>query len=85
MQEGTPVKWRSLFDERQLKEIDLAVIYARDFHHGTTGHNALMIIAKMAALLDLGESTLEDTPENYDYAVGHSAGPILPTTDLSQA
>lgn len=44
--------WESNFTEREMKEIKLAEVYARDFAHGTTGHNALMIIAKMAALLN---------------------------------
>jgi len=44
--------WKSGFDERQLKEIEFCVLYASDFSHGTDGHNAKMIIAKMAELLD---------------------------------
>lgn len=44
--------WRIHFDERQRKEIAFAQLYARDFHHGTSGHNDMMIIAKMAELLD---------------------------------
>jgi len=47
--------WQKNFDDRQRREIELARLYARDFHHGTIGHNALMIIAKMADLLDLHE------------------------------
>jgi hypothetical protein len=47
--------WQKSFDDRQRREIELARLYAKDFHHGTTGHNALMIIAKMADLLDLHE------------------------------
>jgi hypothetical protein len=44
--------WREQFDARQQKEIAFAEVYARDFAHGTEGHNARLIIAKMAALLD---------------------------------
>lgn len=47
-----PTGWRSELDERQLKELKLAIIYAEDFHHGTTGHNQLMLIAKLAEILD---------------------------------
>jgi len=43
--------WQLQFDERQRKEIELAVLYERDFGHGTNGHNDLVIIAKMAKLL----------------------------------
>lgn len=49
--------WRELLDERQLKEIELAVIYARDFHHGTTGHNQLMLIAWLVDALDRVETS----------------------------
>lgn len=44
--------WNDLFDERQKKEIAFSRIYANDFNHGTDGHNAKVIIAKMADLLD---------------------------------
>lgn len=44
--------WRNRFDERQLKEIDFSILYAEQFHHGTDGHNAKLIIARMASLLD---------------------------------
>jgi hypothetical protein len=46
------MKWHKLFDERQLKEIAFSRAYARDYAHGTDGHNAKMIVAKMADLLD---------------------------------
>ena len=46
------IDWRRFFDERQLKEIDFSVVYANEFAHGTDGHNAKLIIARMAALLD---------------------------------
>jgi hypothetical protein len=55
--------WKDKFDERQQKEINLAILYARDFSHGTTGHNALLIIAKMAQMLDdTQEMTDDPTP-----------------------
>lgn len=47
------IDWQSFFDERQLKEIEFDKIYADDFHHGTDGHNARLIIAQMATLLDV--------------------------------
>jgi hypothetical protein len=34
--------------ERELKEIKLALWYEQHCVHGTTGHNRLMIIAKLA-------------------------------------
>lgn len=56
--------WITLFDERERKEIEFALTYARDFHHGTNGHNALMIIAKMAQLLNDNEKKLRKTKAN---------------------
>ena len=53
------MSWIQDFDERQRKEIELSRLYARDFHHGTDGHNAKMIIAEMAAKLDEIESSLD--------------------------
>lgn len=47
-----PVSWQSHFDERQLKEIDFCRTYARDFRHGATNHNVMLIVAQMADLLD---------------------------------
>lgn len=44
--------WLNNFDERQQKEIAFSKEYASSFAHGTDGHNAKMIIAKMAELLD---------------------------------
>lgn len=59
---SVPQNWRTaLLDERQHKEIAFAEVYTRDFHHGTTGHNALLLIARLALLLDV--------------AVGNSAMP----------
>ena len=58
-----PQNWRSaLLDERQHKEIAFAEVYTRDFHHGTTGHNALLLIARLALLLDVavGNSMLPE-------------------------
>lgn len=36
------------FTARELKEIELAIIYTTGFNHGTDGHNRLNLIAKMA-------------------------------------
>lgn len=36
------------FDERELAEIALATYYALALHHGTAGHNRLMLISKLA-------------------------------------
>lgn len=56
--------WLNSFDERQRKEIEFSELYAKEFGHGTDGHNAKMIIAKMVLILDKIESVLlaEDHP-----------------------
>lgn len=48
------IEWKKQLKltERELKEIDFARVYAKDFAHGTTGHNGLMLLAKMADYLD---------------------------------
>lgn len=46
------IDWRKLLDDRQHLEVDWALLYDRDFHHGTTGHNQLLVIAKLAHMLD---------------------------------
>lgn len=45
--------WLKLFDERQVNEIHFDYFYAEKYAHGTDGHNARMIIARMTELLDL--------------------------------
>ena len=58
------MQWRSDFTERELKEIAFCILYHREFGHGTDGHNAKIIIAKLAAILDsveAFESPLDDT------------------------
>jgi len=51
------MKWHKLFDERQLKEIAFSRHYAKNYAHGTDGHNAKIIIAKLADLLDEWEQS----------------------------
>lgn len=50
--EPKKVDWRYAFDDRSMTEIKFAQEYLDKFNHGTTGHNALVIIAKLAKLLD---------------------------------
>lgn len=40
--------------ERELKEIKHALFYVNDCNHGTTGHNQLVLIAKLAVRLYFG-------------------------------
>lgn len=60
--EQTAHKWESQLDNRQHKELRLAQLYAKDFAHGTTGHNQLMLIARLADLLNHVEDSGVDIP-----------------------
>jgi hypothetical protein len=46
--------WReTLIDDRQRKEIAFSELYATEYNHGTTGHNQLLLIARLAELIDV--------------------------------
>jgi len=51
--------WRALLDERQQKEVAFSELYATDYKHGTTSHNAYLLIARLALLLDVAAGTKE--------------------------
>lgn len=51
------MKWDEVFTERELKEIEFCEMYAKNFQHGTDGHNAKMIIAKLVTILKANEIT----------------------------
>jgi hypothetical protein len=44
--------WRDSLDNRELKEVEFATLYAYQFAHGTSGHIEYMLIAKLAKMLD---------------------------------
>lgn len=44
--------WRIVLNDREKKQVEFAVMYAKHFSHGATGHNDLLLIAKLATLLD---------------------------------
>ncbi len=50
--ENGKIQWRDFLDPRQLSEIDFDVVYAKQFAHGTSGHNERMIVARLVELLD---------------------------------
>ena len=54
------MSWQSDFDDRQKTEIEFSRVYESKFNHGTDGHNAKLIIARMALLLDEAESRVMD-------------------------
>lgn len=55
--------WLEGFDERQVKEIAFDMLYSQKFGHGTEGHNARLIIAKMAELLCEEQATINRLAE----------------------
>jgi len=69
------LNWRNRFDERQLKEIklDMTVYDTDEYRHGTDGHNARLIIAKMASVLDFFT-----TGTGYEIMTGIGDHPTLP-------
>lgn len=50
--------WRYAFkfNDRQMKEIEFATVYVRDFNHGATGHNTFNVIASLVKLLDANKA-----------------------------
>lgn len=48
----TNTTWRHLLDKRQQEELRLAETYRDDFTHGTDGHHRLMLVARLAEILD---------------------------------
>lgn len=46
------LQWSQGFTERERKEIEFSRVYKDSFAHGTDGHNAKLIVAKMADILD---------------------------------
>lgn len=44
--------WREGLNERQRTAVRFAESYATDFNHGASGHNDLLLIARLAGLLE---------------------------------
>ena len=81
--------WRKWLTTREINEVAMAQIYVNDFSHGTTGHNRIVLIAKLAALLDAHEGIENDTvafiqPPDLDPAVGDPPAVSLEDLDTSQ-
>src|SRR5690242_6214769 len=55
-------------DERQRKEVSFARDYSINFNHGTDGHNRLLLIAKLADMVDILDSTNENILRLLDWA-----------------
>ena len=50
--------WLDTLDDRGQKEVEFARVYQQHYAHGTDGHGRLLLIAKLAALLDTMETDL---------------------------
>lgn len=55
--------WREQLDEKQRKEVAWAETYQTQFQHGTTGHNQLMLIARLVHMLDVAAGLAEEPAE----------------------
>lgn len=63
------IGWMKQFDDRQKKEILFSRVYASEYNHGTDGHNAKLIIATMAQMLDEIHYALAPIGDNPEFAV----------------
>ena len=64
--------WKSGFDERELKEIEFCRVYAKDFCHGALGHNVMLIVAKLANILDDNQLVVPDTTfDFYEHPIAY--------------
>jgi hypothetical protein len=50
--------WLDALDDRQQKEVEFSRVYTSMYHHGTDGHHRMLLIAKLAGLLDTTETDL---------------------------
>ena len=46
------MSWLEQLTEREAKEVDFAQMYANHYSHGTDGHNRLLLISKLAHMID---------------------------------
>jgi hypothetical protein len=61
--EGGDINYGELLDKRQRKQIEFAQVYAREFAHGATAHNDMLLIAKLVEILDAINEGCEFTRE----------------------
>lgn len=72
---GTETSWRQSFTAREQAEIRFAEVYVELFDHGTDGHNAKIIIAKMASLLNA--NVIKEIPPFARAADKHSHSQVI--------
>lgn len=59
------INWKGLLDGRQEAEVRYSEIYAQGFAHGTDGHNAKLLIAKLARILDIVTASITILPPDH--------------------
>lgn len=64
----TTEDWRNRLDERQRQEVAFATLYTTQFNHGTTGHNQLLLIHRLAELLEYATTHSGELPSPPDPA-----------------
>jgi hypothetical protein len=52
------MNWLDALDDRQQKEVEFSRVYTSMYHHGTDGHHRMMLIDRLAKLLDTTEADL---------------------------
>jgi hypothetical protein len=63
---GAETQWEELLTAREVNEVHLAHHYAVHFAHGTTGHNQLMLIRKLASMLNACERSAVNVREVWE-------------------
>lgn len=59
---AVPSIWREQLTERERMQIAWAETYAASFRHGATGHNDMLLIARLAELLDVAAGIRDQPP-----------------------
>jgi len=62
----TEREWCISLTDRERAEIEFSELYQTNYGHGTDGHNAKLIIAKLAKLLDGREAHIKQAIELLD-------------------
>lgn len=64
LENGAFARWTDMLSERDQKEVKLALLYADQFAHGTTGHMQLMLINNLCRIVDFILDNYQLTPKD---------------------
>lgn len=59
-------EWFKGLSEREQNEVNFCMVYSEQFAHGTDGHTRMLIVAKLAKMLDEMELARNETPKTKD-------------------